>query len=157
MSDVIVNNHAIQPKALVRIKPGQEQAAIAAAKKNGLDDAFFKVGNDTFVASGEGLALRGAKAGDTVFLDGKRGQLVATDRQLNTFGEGFKNPAGLLVGGGGLAWGVVTYVTSLGAWKGLGVAIGLAGLAAGAVVNMFPAAFGAFRKKDEKALEAFGA
>lgn len=157
MSDVIVNNQAILPKTLIKIKSGQEQNAIAAAKKNGLDDVFFKVGNDTFVASGTGLPLRGAKPGATVYLDGKKGQVVATDRQLNTFAEGFKNPAGAAVAVAGLAYGAFTFATSLGVWKGLGAVYAVAGLVGGAVVNAFPATFAAFRKKDENALKPFEA
>ena len=155
MADLIVNNHAVQPQGLLKIKHGQEQAAMAAAKQNGLDDVFFKIGDDTFVASQAGMKLSGAKAGDRVYLDGQRGTIVGVDRQLNTFLEGFKNPAGAVVGGAGLAWGAWEFVTAIGQWKGLGVAIALAGLAAGVVVNMFPAAFAQFRSKDADALKPF--
>lgn len=151
MSQLSINNRTLTPARVTALRPGQELSAVGALKGNGADDVLFKVGNDTYLASGRGLALRGVKTGDTVKIDGKVGQVVMVDRQLNSFGEGLLAWPGLLVGGGGVAWGLIGFVQGIlsgATFAGLGILLAGAALVAGVVINLVPAIYGAVRKPD---------
>jgi hypothetical protein len=99
-----------------KIKKGQEQAAVAAAKKNGLDDVVFRMSNgDVFIASRRGVPgdvepFDQVSFKDEVTYGGLRGEVITVDNQRNTVGESSKR---------GLLWG-------LGGW--LGGTAGLFGL-----------------------------
>lgn len=159
MSDLIINGRVTQAHDIVRLKHGQEQAAIAAAKANGCDDVFFKLGEDTYVASAASMALGGTKVGSAVYLDGKKGQVVAIDNQLNgSLAEGLLHPAGDVVAAGGIAYGVaIALKYAATGWGGLGVVYGLIGAGAGLAINLVPTLVGHFRAKDFDALKRFGA
>jgi hypothetical protein len=151
MSQLSINNRQLSPARVTALKPGQELSAVAAVKGNGADDVIFKVGNDTYLASGRGLALRGVKAGDPIKLDGQVGQVVTVDRQLNTFMEGMLAWPGLVVGGGGAAFGIAAFVQGVlsgATFAGLGIMLAGAALVAGLVINVAPAIYGAMRKPD---------
>ena len=55
-------------------------AASRGLEANGTDDVIIKVGDSYHIASGRGLALRGVKPNDPATLDGRPGNVVATDR-----------------------------------------------------------------------------
>lgn len=101
---------------IYKIKQGQEQAAVAAAKQNGLDDVVFRMSNgDVFVASRRGVPgevepFDQVSFKDEVSYGGLRGEVLSVDNQRNTVGESTKR---------GLFWG-------LGGW--LGGTAGLFGL-----------------------------
>ncbi len=158
MSDLIINGRVTQPHDVLRLKRGQEQAAIAAARSNGADDVFFKLGDDTFVASAASMKLTGTKAGGVVYLDGKKGQVVAVDNQLNSLSEGLLHPAGDVVAVGGIVYGVATAIKyAATGWGGLGLLYGLIGVGAGLAINLVPTLIGRFKTKDFDALKRFGA
>jgi hypothetical protein len=159
VSDLIVNGRPTQANTLIKIKRGQEEAAIAAARSNGLDDVFFKLGDDTYVASSTSLKLGGTKAGSAVYVNGKKGTVVAVDNQLNGHGtEGVFHPVGGVVAAAGVIGGVVQavrYASSV--FGSLGVVIGAVGIGLGLAINMVPTLFGRLRPKDFEALQRFSA
>ena len=158
MSDLIVNGRVTQANMVLRIKRGQEQAAIAAAKTNGTDDVFIKIGDDTFAASAKSMKLLGTKAGAVAYIDGKKGQVVRVDNQLNGLLEGLLHPAGDVVAVGGVAYGVfvaVKYAAT--GWGGLGLLYGLAGLGIGLAINLVPTLIAKLRKQDFDVLRKFAA
>ena len=92
-------------ESLVKLQPGTENQAMAAAKKDGADNVFFKMGKDTFVASGRGMERFGrASKGDAVQLVGEqgvygeRGTVIGADYQRNTFLEGAKLTGSIALG-----------------------------------------------------------
>jgi hypothetical protein len=158
MSDLIINGRVTQAHDIVRLQRGQEQAALAAAKANGADDVFFKLGDDTYVASAASMNLRGTKAGQNVYLDGKKATITAVDNQMNGLGEGLLHPAGDAVAVGGIAYGLFTFAKyAATGWGGLGVAYAGAAAVAGLAINLVPTLFGHFRAKDFEAVKRFGA
>lgn len=151
MSDLSIKNRTLTPARVTKLTPGQELAAFAAAQKNGADDVVFKVGGDHYMASGRGLALRGVKADDAVKFDGKQGQVVMVDRQLNSFTEGLVAWPGLAVGGVGAAWGLIGFAQGMltgATFAGLGLFLAGGAVLAGLAINLAPAAYGALRKID---------
>lgn len=94
-----------------KIKKGQEQAAIAAAKKNGLDDVVFRMSNgDVFIASRRGVPgdvepLDQVSFKDEVSYGGLRGEVLTVDNERNTVGEAGKR---------GLLWGLAGWLGGTG-------------------------------------------
>lgn len=130
-----IKNHPM-PVTVQRVRAGQEAAATTAAKKNGMDDLIFKVGNDTFVATGRGLAFAGLKEGGTVQTSAGAGRVVKIDNQVNTGWDAVKQ-AGWIAGG----VEVVAFLAALALTKGPGDATVrggflLGGLIASAVVGV---------------------
>ena len=151
MSNLSIKDRTLTPARVTKLAAGKEMEAIAAAQKNGADDVVFKIGEDHYLASGRGMALRGVKPSDAIKLDGKQGQVVMVDRQLNTFGEGMLAWPGLAVGGAGVAWGLVGFAQGLmtgATFAGLGLMLAGAAAVVGLAINLAPAAYGALRKVD---------
>lgn len=125
---------------IYKIKPGQEQAAIAAAKKNGADDVVFRMRNgDVFIASRRGAPgsvepLDEVSFKNDVTYGGQRGEVLTVDNERNSVGEAGRRTAlwglGGLVGGFGGLFALSAKVLQ-GALGIKGIAIGA--LAAGAV------------------------
>jgi hypothetical protein len=88
MSEINVNGRSIHAPFFNKVKQGKEEQAKQISKKDGLDDVFLKIGNDTFVASGKGLDVKGIKAGDPVKVDGREGTVVSVDNKINSAKEG---------------------------------------------------------------------
>lgn len=97
----IANGREIRFRSEVSIAPGKEDAAWSQARRNGSDDVMFKVGDVTHIASGRGLELGGLKPGDKLTLNGKEGEVIKVDDQVNTAKEGLR-----LATGGGLVGGI---------------------------------------------------
>src|SRR5688500_12255055 len=110
MPTITIAGKALAVDTLTPLKRGQELAALEAARQNGLDDVVIRIGEDAFVASGRGLKLGGVKPNAAVTVDGRVGNVVGTDRQLNSFKEGILAWPGLVVGGGITAWGLIGFV-----------------------------------------------
>lgn len=155
MAELSIRNRQLPIQKVTALRVDQGLAATAAAKRNGADDVFIQVGQDQYVASGRGLALRGVKAGDSVTLDGKAGKVVLVDRQLNSFKDGLTAWPGLAVGGLGAAWGLVGFAQGMltgATFAGLGLFLAVGAVAVGAAINLAPAAYGALRKVDYEAI-----
>ncbi|MBI6546797.1 MAG: hypothetical protein HY692_08380 [Cyanobacteria bacterium NC_groundwater_1444_Ag_S-0.65um_54_12] len=91
MSEVLVGGKKLDNPVLIKLNPGSMAHAKIAAKRNGADDVFITVGKDLFVASGRGWDLKGGIAnGTTATVNGKPGKTIASDNQLNTASEGFR-------------------------------------------------------------------
>ncbi|MBM3266438.1 MAG: hypothetical protein FJZ01_02215 [Candidatus Sericytochromatia bacterium] len=108
---------SLAPASIVKIQAGREPGAYEAARRNGLDDVFFRIGQDTYVASGRGLSPEGARVGANVQFGDRQGQVVRVDQEVNTASEG--------------AWMGIRYA-------GLGAAIGILGQGALAVASLAP-------------------
>ncbi len=150
MSDLTVANRRLTA-SVVKLPQGLDAAAAQAIAKNGADDVVIRIGADTFVASGRGLALGGVKAGTAATIDGRAGQVVQVDKQLNSLGEGLRAWPGLAVGGVGAAWGLVGFAQGVitGAnMAGLGLILAAGAVVLGVAINVVPALYGHFRKVD---------
>jgi hypothetical protein len=95
-----------------KIKRGQEQQAIAAAKQNGADDVIFRMNNgDLFIASRRGVPgqvneLDAVEYGQNVDYAGSHGEVLSLDNERNTIGETV---------GAAKWWGLTGLVGGLGA------------------------------------------
>jgi hypothetical protein len=156
MSDITVKGRPL-PYAHVRPLPADRVlAASRGIEANGTDDVIIKVGDSYHIASGRGLPLRGVKPNDPATLEGRPGNVVATDRQLNTFAEGLVAPPGLVVGGGIAALALAGFVQGLlsegllavGSLAGLSLLVAAGGLLVGLGVNALVGVFGEARPAD---------
>ena len=149
MANLTVQGRALPVRQVAAIRPGDEAASLRALQKNGADDVVFKVGADTYVASGRGLALKHVRPNDEVSLDGRKGRVLSVDQELNSFKEGILAWPGLAVGGVVGTFGMAGFVQGILAganMAGLGVIVAAGGLALGLAINMVPAAYGALRQ-----------
>jgi ABC-type phosphate transport system permease subunit len=144
MSQIQVNGASLKV-SMREIKPESIDQAIANAKKNGADDVFLKIGDDVFQASGRGLPMDVLNNKKAVVTVGDRvAKVIATDSQLNSFGDGMAHPLG--IGAGILTAGFSVYQM----WKGnlgglMSLLVGIPFIAFG-VFNAIPAVYGAFRR-----------
>ncbi|MBM3267253.1 MAG: hypothetical protein FJZ01_06360 [Candidatus Sericytochromatia bacterium] len=74
----VVNGPKVQPDVMVRLRPGAEAPAIAAAKQNGAEDVFVRIGEDTYVGS-KRVGGSPVKSGQAVELAGRIGKVIAVD------------------------------------------------------------------------------
>lgn len=99
MGDLVINGKRCNDVQIVKLRPGTQEQAKKAAMEAGeaADDIFFKVGNDTFVASGRALLKNPNQAFtyEDPFLDklniqynGQNVQIVDGENQANTPKEG---------------------------------------------------------------------
>jgi hypothetical protein len=149
VANLTLQGRNLPVRQVAAIPAGNEAAALRAIQKNGADDVVFKLGNDTFVASGRGLALKNVKPNDEVTFEGRTGRVLSVDTELNSFKEGILAWPGLAVGGVVGTFGMAGFVQGLLAganMAGLGVIIAAGGLALGLAINLVPAAYGAWRK-----------
>ena len=170
MSTLNVNNQTLNAQSVLKIRQGQELAARETAKKDGADNVFFKVGNDTYVASGKGFNLKDVQPGAKFEFNGKQAQVVSIDSEVNSAKDGLlrmKKPATWMVGTGaavgtvgGLASSLFQSVfagRTLGALlpvlKGIGMAGGAMAAVTGVVAGI-SAIRGATRSQDYEALKA---
>lgn len=165
MPDITPSVQSLKAQSVVRVRPGQELAAAQTAKKNGADDVFFTIGQDTFVASGRGMALKGLKTGSAITHEGRQGTVTMIDNQVNTAGEGalkVLKPITIAAGGAtaaGAAGG--SFLGGLASAGGAGAAVGAAvvgiyaaGVAAVAVGG--GALYGKVRDVDLESMKAHG-
>jgi hypothetical protein len=114
MATVSIGNKTFDAN-VIKIRPGQELAAQQTAAHDGQDNTFFKLGSDTYVASGLGTYVQGLKNGDDVTFDGKRGTVVASNNEQDTKADLWATGGitavvtalavgGAIVAGGPLAW-----------------------------------------------------
>jgi hypothetical protein len=151
MSDLTIANRRLTA-TVAKLPQGLDGAAVTAIAKNGADDVVVRVGSDTFVASGRGLNLDGVKPGAPVTLDGRAGQVLQVDRQLNTFVEGALAKPGLVVGGFSLLAGSVFLSSASGFMLQLGLLGAVTGVISAVMLNIGPALNGHFRKVDVDAV-----
>ena len=149
----------VDAESVTKLEPGTEQAAIAAAKKDGADNVFVQIGKDTWCASGRGLdkPFKAGK-GDTVTLFGDEGKVIATDYQTNSFRSGAKLGAFSSLGVVAAAGVTGTILAAKGA---TGFLVGLAKhspkVALGvAAVTLGAGLYGALRTAHYDAVETFG-
>ena len=93
MSNLKINGQEFNDVQLVKLQKGKTDAAIAKLNSGaqGADDVVFKIGDDTFVASGrdlfDGKRIAGKPfiggEGISVELDGKQAEVLAWDNQAN--------------------------------------------------------------------------
>lgn len=130
---------------IYKIKKGQEQQAIAAAKHNGADDVVFRMQNgDLFIASRRGTnghvnELDAVEYGKNVDYAGSHGEVLSIDNERNTVGEtagGAKwwGLAGLLGGTGGAIAGLLKFTAGSFGKAHWMVALGAGLLAGGAAL-----------------------
>lgn len=151
MANLTVQGRSLPVGHVKTVKPGDEAATLRAIQKNGADDVVFKLGNDTYVASGRGLALKGIRPDDAVSFDGRTGKVLSVNQELNSFKEGLLAWPGLVTGGAIGTLGLGGFVQGLLAganMAGIGVIIAAGGLALGLAINLVPAAYGALRRVD---------
>lgn len=162
---------------LLKIDAGKEIPAAQAAWKNGTDEVFFKVDNDTYVLSGEALPLGKIDVGSRFTFMGQEARVTYTHDEINSTRDGLISglkDAGrgtLLVAGiAGIAGGVIGGLVGAGSLSGVveGVGIGLGvgtvsggalGLVYGAITTSISTATGAVQAKgnlDPNILKAFG-
>ncbi len=132
-----INGNEFRPTQIVKIDNGQEAAALDQVKKNGADDVVFKMTNDTYVASGRGLAVETVFKGQQVLLGKAAGEVALVDDQVNTAADG-----AILGGMGGFAASAA--VVGIGALLVLGVGVNMAGmvLVAAAAILIVPPLIG---------------
>ena len=126
--------------SIYKLRKGQEAAAIKAAEKDGADNVFFRMGQDTFVASGNGMKLKGIEPGALVVHQGGVGTVIAVDNEINSALEGVKR-----VGSKGAATGAAILTGTAAAvslWGTGGIASLMAPLATGSALAVVPAAVG---------------
>lgn len=128
MPELRVDGSRLKAEVVVRLHPEMVQQAKGAARANGADDVFFTVGTDTYVASGTGFS-RGIKVGDTVKFEGRTGQVVDADNEINTKREGIRAH----LSAGAVAGVPLAAVAALGAkiFKGSSTTVKLAAAAGG--------------------------
>lgn len=121
---------------IYKIERGQEQQAVAAARKNGLDDVVFRMRNgDVFIASRRGVPGSVEVFDEVSFKDGvtyagQRGEVMTIDNQRNTIAEAGKR---------GLGWGAVGLVGGTAGLFALSLkvlqgALGIKGIAIGGAI-----------------------
>lgn len=126
---------------VVQIKRGQEQAAIAAAKKNGADDVVFRTDKgDVFIASRTGLPgsvneLDKVTYGASVTYGQAKGEVLSIDNERNTIGETAGKASkwgglGFLAGAGAAVGALLKFTTGSFGRMHWGITLG-AGLLAG--------------------------
>lgn len=99
MSELRVAGRKLEPEVVAKLHPELVQQAKGAARANGADDVFFSVGQDTYVASGEGFR-HGIKVGDEVRFGEQSGRVVDVDNEINSLSEGVRAhlPQGAVAG-----------------------------------------------------------
>src|SRR5690242_929333 len=103
-----VNLNEMKPQSVLKIRQGMELPAMETAKKNGADDIFVKMGNDTYAVSGTGFHVKDLHLGDKVTLNGQQAEITFIDDQINSAMDGLKSvgkAAALAAGTGGVAVG----------------------------------------------------
>ena len=85
MSAVTILNKTVDA-TVIKLRRGEELAAMKTAKTDGQDNAFFKIGADTYVASGLGIHVHelGDIHGDEVApvtFQGRKGTLVHANNE----------------------------------------------------------------------------
>ena len=83
MSNVTIGSKTIEATVL-KIRRGEELAARETAEKDGMDNTFFKLGEDTYVASGPGTHVHGLKNGTEVTFNGKKGTVLSSNNEQDT-------------------------------------------------------------------------
>jgi len=136
MNNIIVNNQSIENVRVYQLKPDQLLAAKEAAKKDGLDNVFFEVGGDTFVASGAGVdpLLRGIKKGDPISFQLKQGKITHLNNEMNSVGELTAKNSALGAFFGGSSGLLATTTVGLAAFFPIALIAG----ATGGKVNLIP-------------------
>ena len=155
MPEITVRNRVLSAEHVVKLPAGKGAEVLGAMAKNGADDVMVKVGEDTMVFSGRGMALGGVKAGQEVRVGDQVGTVLHVDKQLNSFMDGMKAWPGLAVAGVGGAWGLIGFAQGVLAganMAGIGLIIAAGAVVAGVAINLVPAAYGALRKVDADAV-----
>lgn len=88
MQTVNITGKPLDASVLVMLDRGKEKAALEAAKTDGADNVFFKIGDDMFVASGKGMDLKGIAPGKAFTFDNQQAEVVEVDDQIGTASEG---------------------------------------------------------------------
>ena len=115
MSTVTILNHAVDAK-VVKIRRGEELEAIKTARSDGQDNAFFKIGADTYVASGLGIHVHALGEMDDdetvpVTYQGRQGTLLFANNEQDDKGS---------LWFAGVGAGVLTAITTAGGLAGGG-------------------------------------
>ena len=163
MSDLKINGVSIGPAQIAAVKDGVSvEQAMKTVKKDGLDEVFFRQDDQLFVASGDGLNLKGLKKGTipVASLDGKDVKLEGVDDEANTVGQGIKKElkwagavAGIAAGSGAvLAGSAISAAKNMKSVPLVGQLMGAGGLvvaatvvAAGVVAGAGIATYGAIK------------
>ncbi|MBO9541926.1 hypothetical protein J7643_15165 [bacterium] len=157
MDKLNAGNRQLEASRVYKIRPGQELPAKAAAEKSGADDVFFRMGGDTFAATGRGMNLKGLKEGDTIEYKGQKGVIVSVDDRMNSAMDGLKAPyaqAMLGIGAATAGGGAVLGAAGVGTIAGSVFVGGLIAVAAG-VGFVGSAAYGALRSVKADALQPY--
>ncbi|MEB3187383.1 MAG: hypothetical protein VKP72_08090 [bacterium] len=181
----VTNKSSIHLPEPMKLRPGTEKAAAAAARADGADNVFIQTGRDTFVSSARSLDLRDLKVGDVVTLEGRPGRVILVDDEANRPREAARKAfdrfvdaarpivaGSSLIGAGATGYIMANTAATVGYGSGLSVAgAGVVGLGAGALTAgayalagatvagaavISSAAVGtAFKKVDTEALKRF--
>ncbi|MFN3431787.1 MAG: hypothetical protein ACK46X_17770 [Candidatus Sericytochromatia bacterium] len=114
MSQVTIGSKTLDA-SVIKIRRGEELLARETAQRDGMDNTFFQLGEDTFVASGLATHIHGLKNGTDVTFNGKKGTVISSnneqDAQSDLWVTGGITAAvtamavgGAIVGGGALAF-----------------------------------------------------
>lgn len=151
---------------VIQIKRGQEQAAIAAAKKDGADDVIFRSDKgDVFIATRTGLPgsvneLDKVTYSSNITYGDIKGEILAIDNERNTVGETAGTAAkwggaGLVAGAGAAIAGLLKFTKG-----GFGRTNWLVTLGGGLLVGgaaFFTALFKSRKTPDYGKLESYAA
>lgn len=116
MSNVTIGTKQVDATVL-KIRRGEELAAREAAESDGQDNVFFKMGEDTYVASGYGIHIHDEKNRQAIDVSykGLKGKVASSNNEQDTKGDliatgvitGLVTAAtvgGAIAGGGALAF-----------------------------------------------------
>lgn len=80
MSQVTIGSKTIDA-SVIKIRRGEELRARETAEHDGMDNTFFQLGEDTYVASGLATHIHGLKNGTEVTFKGKKGTVLSSNNE----------------------------------------------------------------------------
>ncbi|MBI6546140.1 MAG: hypothetical protein HY692_05060 [Cyanobacteria bacterium NC_groundwater_1444_Ag_S-0.65um_54_12] len=85
MSDLLkLGSYELPYDIAIKLRPGEVEAAKKKAPKNGADNMFFRIGNDHYVASGQGFEVGVVYKNTPVAFQGKIGEFESGDNKINS-------------------------------------------------------------------------
>ena len=81
MSEITVGNRALEA-TVVKLRQGSEKKALEVMSRDGVNNVAFKIGSDTYVASGHDLEVKGIAEWATVRHAGADGHVVKVNEEV---------------------------------------------------------------------------
>ena len=80
MSQVTIGGKMIEA-GVIKIRRGEELRARETAQHDGMDNTFFQIGEDTYVASGLATHIHGLENGTGVVFNGRKGTVLSSNNE----------------------------------------------------------------------------